>query len=75
MGWRYLPTRKAFRSTAEVFAAICRLTDHEIGRVIPAVDDLGRLDNTLESISRATMVQAPREAPSHAIRILRLFKA
>ena len=32
---------------AEVFAAYVAYTDHEIGRVIQAVDDMGKLDNTL----------------------------
>ena len=32
---------------AEVFAAYTAYTDHEIGRVIQAVEDMGKLDNTL----------------------------
>src|SRR4029079_5050828 len=32
---------------AEVFAAYTAYTDYEIGRVIQAVEDLGKLDNTL----------------------------
>jgi len=32
---------------AEVFAAYVAYTDHEIGRVIQAVEDMGKLDNTL----------------------------
>ena len=31
----------------EVIAAFDELTDHEIGRVVQAVDDIGALDNTL----------------------------
>jgi arylsulfatase A-like enzyme len=30
-----------------VFAGYAAYTDHEIGRVIPAVEDMGKLDNTL----------------------------
>ena len=32
---------------ADIFAAYVAYTDHEIGRVIQAVEDLGKLDNTL----------------------------
>jgi arylsulfatase A-like enzyme len=32
---------------ADVFAAYTAYTDHEIGRVIQAVEDMGKLDNTL----------------------------
>jgi Sulfatase len=32
---------------AEIFGAYAAYTDHEIGRVIQAVEDLGKLDNTL----------------------------
>ena len=39
--------KKMFAHQAEVFAAYVAYTDHEIGRVIQAVDDLGKLDNTL----------------------------
>ena len=31
----------------EVYAAYLAYTDHEIGRVIQAIDDKGKLDNTL----------------------------
>ncbi len=36
-----------FARQAEVYAAYAAYTDHEIGRVIQAVEDLGKLDNTL----------------------------
>jgi arylsulfatase len=36
-----------FIRQADVFAAYVAYTDHEIGRVIQAVEDMGRLDNTL----------------------------
>ena len=39
--------KKLFIRQADVFAAYVAYTDHEIGRVIQAVDDLGKLDNTL----------------------------
>ncbi len=40
-------SKKLFARQAEVFAAYVAYTDHEIGRVIQAVQDLGKLDNTL----------------------------
>jgi arylsulfatase len=39
--------KKMFIRQVDVFAAYVAYTDHEIGRVIQAVEDLGRLDNTL----------------------------
>ena len=39
--------RKMFIRQADVYAAYLAYTDHEIGRVIQAVDDMGKLDNTL----------------------------
>ncbi len=39
--------RKMFLRQADVFAAYVAYTDHEIGRVIQAVEDMGKLDNTL----------------------------
>src|SRR5499425_1631677 len=39
--------KKLFARQAEVFAAYTAYTDHEIGRVIQEVADLGKLDNTL----------------------------
>jgi arylsulfatase A-like enzyme len=40
-------SKKLFARQAEVFAAYVAYTDHEIGRVIQAVQELGKLDNTL----------------------------
>jgi arylsulfatase A-like enzyme len=40
-------SKKLFARQAEVFAAYVAYDDHEIGRVIQAVDDMGKLDNTL----------------------------
>jgi arylsulfatase A-like enzyme len=39
--------KKLYARQAEVFAAYAAYTDHEIGRVIQQVDDMGELDNTL----------------------------
>jgi Arylsulfatase A and related enzymes len=39
--------KKLFARQAEVFAGYVAYTDHEIGRVIQAVEDMGKLDNTL----------------------------
>ncbi len=39
--------KKLFIRQVEVFAAYAAYSDHEIGRVIQAFEDLGRLDNTL----------------------------
>jgi len=39
--------KKLFIKQVEVFAAFAAYTDHEIGRVIQAVEDIGKLDNTL----------------------------
>jgi arylsulfatase len=47
--WDTLPAenKKLLAHEAEVFAAYAAYTDHEIGRVIQAVEDMGKLDNTL----------------------------
>ncbi len=39
--------KKLFARQAEVFAAYVAYTDHEIGRVVDAIEDMGKLDNTL----------------------------
>ena len=39
--------KKLFIRQADVYGAYLAYTDHEIGRVIQAVEDLGQLDNTL----------------------------
>ena len=44
LGWE---EKKLFIKQADVFGAYLAYTDHEIGRVIQAVEDLGELDNTL----------------------------
>ncbi len=47
--WDTLPdeNKKLFARQADVFGAYVAYTDHEIGRVIQAVEDMGKLDNTL----------------------------
>ena len=47
MGCAHGGREEAFARQAEVYAAYTAYTDHEIGRVIQAVEDLGKLDNTL----------------------------
>ncbi|MDX1962252.1 MAG: arylsulfatase [Pirellulales bacterium] len=39
--------KKMYLRQVEVYAAYLMYTDHEIGRVIQAVEDMGKLDNTL----------------------------
>jgi arylsulfatase A-like enzyme len=39
--------KKLYARQAEVYAAYAAYTDHEIGRVIQAVEDMNKLDNTL----------------------------
>jgi arylsulfatase A-like enzyme len=39
--------KKLYAREAEVFAGYAAYTDYEIGRVIQAVEDMGKLDNTL----------------------------
>jgi arylsulfatase len=39
--------KKLFTRQAEVFAAFLDMTDHEVGRVIDAIEKTGQLDNTL----------------------------
>jgi arylsulfatase A-like enzyme len=47
--WDELPAeeKKLFIKQVEVFAAYSAYDDHEIGRIIQAIDDMGKLDNTL----------------------------
>jgi arylsulfatase len=39
--------KRLFTRQAEVFAAFLAMTDHEIGRVIKAIEETGQLDNTM----------------------------
>ncbi len=47
--WSTLPAKekKLYARQAEVFAAYLDMADHETGRVIQAIEDMGELDNTL----------------------------
>ena len=61
--------KKLFARQAEVFAAYAAYTDHEIGRVIQAVEDLGKLDNTLIIyIERRQRHERGRLDDRHALR-------
>jgi len=61
--------KKMFIRQADVFAAYVAYTDNEIGRVIQAVEDMGKLDNTLViyiegdngTSSEGTLVGTPNE--------------
>jgi arylsulfatase len=64
--------KKLFIRQADVYAAYLAYTDHEIGRVIQAVEDLGKLDNTLiiyisgdnGSSAEGTPIGTPNECAS-----------
>jgi len=47
--WDSLPAdnRKLFARQAEVFAGFMEQTDHEVGRFVAALEDIGEMDNTL----------------------------
>ncbi|MBI1246325.1 sulfatase-like hydrolase/transferase [bacterium] len=47
--WDSLPAneRKVFARMMEVFAGFTAHTDHEVGRLVDAIEDMGELDNTL----------------------------
>jgi arylsulfatase A-like enzyme len=51
--------KKLFIRQVDVFAAYWAYTDHEIGRVIQQVEDMGELDN-VPTILEATGIQAPK---------------
>jgi arylsulfatase A-like enzyme len=61
--------QKMFLRQVDVFAAYVAYTDDEIGRVIQAVDDMGKLDNTLiiyingdnGTSSEGTLIGTPNE--------------
>ncbi|MEF8759409.1 MAG: sulfatase-like hydrolase/transferase [Candidatus Accumulibacter sp. UW25] len=52
--------KKLYIRQVEVFAAYVAYNDHEIGRVIQAFEDLGKLDNTLIIYRTATTAPAPK---------------
>ena len=61
--------KKMFIRQVDVYAAYLAYTDHEIGRVIQAVEDMGKLDNTLViyisgdngSSAEGTLIGTPNE--------------
>lgn len=61
--------KKLFLRQVEVYAAYLAYTDHQIGRVIQAVEDMGKLDNTLiiyisgdnGSSAEGTLIGTPNE--------------
>jgi arylsulfatase A-like enzyme len=61
--------KKMFIRQANVYGAYLAYTDHEIGRVIQAVEDMGKLDNTLiiyisgdnGSSAEGTLIGTPNE--------------
>jgi arylsulfatase A-like enzyme len=61
--------KKMFTRQVDVYAAYLMYTDHEIGRVIQAVEDMGKLDNTLiiyisgdnGSSAEGTLIGTPNE--------------
>ena len=64
--------KKLFIRQVDVYAAYLAYTDHEIGRVIQAVEDLGKLDNTLiiyisgdnGSSAEGSLIGTPNEVAS-----------
>ena len=63
--------KKLFIRQAEVYAAYLAYTDHEIGRVIQAVEDMGQLDNTLiiyiSGDNGASAEGSPKGTPSEVL--------
>ncbi len=47
--WAALPAehRRLFAHQAEVFAGFMEQTDHEVGRLVEAIEEIGEMDNTL----------------------------
>jgi arylsulfatase len=64
--------QKMYIRQVEVYAAYLAYTDHEIGRVIQAVEDMGKLDNTLiiyisgdnGASAEGTLIGTPNEVAS-----------
>jgi arylsulfatase A-like enzyme len=64
--------KRMYARQADVYAAYLAYTDHEIGRVIQAVEDMGKLDNTLiiyisgdnGSSAEGTLIGTPSEVAS-----------
>ena len=72
MGFAEADEKKMFIRQVEVYAAYLAYTDHEIGRVIQAVEDMGKLDDTLiiyisgdnGSTPKARSIGTPNEVAS-----------
>ena len=72
MGQLTADEKKLFIRQADVYAAYLAYTDHEIGRVIQAVEDMGKLDNTLiiyiggdnGSSAEGSLIGTPNEVAS-----------
>ena len=47
VGLTFRREKRIYARETEVYAGYTAYTDHEIGRVIQAVEDMGKLDNTL----------------------------
>ncbi len=56
--------QKLFIRQAEIYAAYAAYSDHEIGRVVQAIEDMGKLDKRSSSTSTATTVRARKAALS-----------
>src|SRR5207244_6219295 len=64
--------KKMYVKQAEVYAAYLAYTDHEIGRVVQQVEDMGKLDNTIiiyisgdnGSSAEGTLIGTPSEVAS-----------
>jgi Sulfatase len=65
--------KKLFIRQADVYGAYLAYTDHEIGRVIQAVEDLGKLDNTLiiyiSGDNGASAEGSPNGTPSEVLQL------
>src|SRR5215470_12489819 len=73
--WDMLTTeeKKLYIRQAEVYAAYLAYTDHEIGRVIQAVEDMSKLDNTLiifiSGDNGASAEGSPNGTPSEVLQV------
>jgi arylsulfatase A-like enzyme len=56
--------KKLFVRQADIYAAYLAYTDHEIGRVIQAVEDIGKLDNTLIIFISGDNGSSPEGSPN-----------
>jgi arylsulfatase A-like enzyme len=73
--WDALPAehRKLFSRQAEVFAGFMEQTDHEVGRFVNAIEDIGEMDNTLfiyVAGDNGTSAEGEKERPIFSWQIL-----